>query len=150
MRDEPPHPDAGVEKRERTIRDTGDERLFAEWYQGRQAGGHTYIRHREGADTETLLTADVNELGALLDALTAAKGALSSGESAPGRQLVRDMGAFERVCVEWDTGVACLTVEALGTTEHMLILAEPEVAELADAVEEAAEELPEVDCGPHL
>lgn len=137
-------------RREVVVRDDGDERVYVEWLVGQGRQSFTRICTDDGATDETVLTADVNELGQLVDALRDAEARLRDADAADGTTMVRDLGAVERVYVETDGGFATLAVEQLGGLDRMVVFDADEADTLATAVERAKAELPSVKEGPHV
>jgi len=140
----------GVARRQVTVRDDGDERVYVEWFAGQGRQSFTRICTDDGATDETVIAADVNELGQLADALRDAKARLRDAGTADGTTMVRDLGAVERVYVETDGGFGTLAVERLGELHRMVVFDADEAGTLATAVERAKAELPSIEEGPHV
>jgi len=139
--DEPPHPDAGGStptKRTETIRDDPEDRVRVEWFEDTPTP--SFVRVSRG--DETVLSLDRNEVE---QAATAARAACDGGE-----ELVRNMGAIERVWFESDDGFVTLVVEGAGDLERMIVFARDEAARLAELLEAVGEAIPPVEAGPYV
>ena len=143
-------PAEDVARREITVRDDGDERVFVERYVGRGMQRFTRIRTDDGTTDETVVAADVNELGQLADAFRDAKSRLDDADATDAGTMVRDLGAFERVYVETEGDYGTLVVEQLNELKRMLVFDAEEASTLAAAAERAKAELPSVEEGPHV
>lgn len=151
--DETPHPDAGMgsgmTRREEEVRDDGTERVYVEWFVGQGRQSFTRIQTVDETGDKRVLAADVNELGQLLRALRHARERLSGQTDGFARKMVRDLG-IERVFVERDGGFAALVVEELGEVDRALVVDEDDLGTLIGAIEQAKDELPSVEVGPHV
>jgi hypothetical protein len=145
MDDPNPRPDAGGSptKREVTLREDADERVWVEWFVG-CGGSFTSVYIEEGGDKDRMLTLDSNELSQLLTALQDVTGPGLYSQN----HLVRDLG-IERVWVERSAEYLSLNVEQSGEIDRMLILDQGETEELIEAVERAEDELPRTEDAPH-
>ena len=119
-------------KREVTLRDDGDERVWVEWVANTPTPSFVQLRSERRGDELRMLALDTNELSQL-------RRAVEAGED---DSLARDMGAFERVAVERTDGFVTITVEQLGEVERMLVLSSEEADTLLDAIARAEDELP--------
>jgi hypothetical protein len=137
-------------RREVVVRDDGDERVYVEWFVGQGRESFTRICTDDGATDETVVAADVNELGQLADAFRDAQARLGDSGAADGGTMVRDLGALERVYVETDGEYGTLAVERVGRLDQMVVFDADEAGTLAAAVERAKAELPSVEEGPHV
>jgi hypothetical protein len=137
-------------RRQVTVRDDGHERVYVEWFAGQGRQSFTRVIADDGATDETVIAADVNELGQLADALRDAQARLGDSGTDDGTTMVRDLGAVERVYVETDGGFGTLTVERVGRLHQMMVFDADEAGTLATAVERAKAELPSVEEGPHV
>lgn len=138
--DEIGNPDADPTRREVTLRDDGDERVWVDWIVDGYTAGFVYIRSSQAGEEERFVALDTNELSQLRAALDPAEDA----------ELVRDMGALERVSVGRDDGHVTLAVEELGQVARVLVLREAEAKALYDAIERAEDELPRTEDEPHV
>jgi len=143
-------PRSQMTRRQVTIRNDGEERVYVEWFvlEGRQS--FTRIIADDGATDETVVTADVNELGQLVDAFRDAHARLGDSDATDDGTMVRDLGALERVYVETDGDYGTLAVEQAGQLDRMVVFDADEASTLAAAVERAKAELPSVEEGPHV
>ena len=137
-------------RREVVVRDDGDERVYVEWFVGQGRQSFTRVTTDDGATDETVMAADVNELGQLADALRDAQTRLGDSGTADGTTMVRDLGAVERVYVETDGDYGTLAVEQVGKLDRMVVFDAEEAGTLAAAVERAKAELPSIEEGPHV
>jgi len=140
--DEPPHPDAGrgetPTKRTETVRDDPDERVCVEWFEDTPTPSFV----RVSCGDETMLSLDRNEVE---QAATAARAACDGGE-----ELVRNMGALERVWFESDDGFVTLVVEGAGDLERMIVFDRDEAARLAELLEAVDQAIPPVEDEPYV
>lgn len=145
--EETPHPDAGgtPTKREVTLRDDLDERVWVEWYVGNGACFTSILSEEDGVELR-VLSLDSNELSQMSLAL---RQAADTGLCDTKNLMVRDLG-MERVWVEHSDGYATIVFEKLGEIDRMLVLDETEVDELLDAIERAEGELPRTEEDPHV
>lgn len=143
-------PRSQMARRQVTVRDDGHERVYVEWFVGQGRQSFTRIIADDGATDETVVAADVNELGQLVDAFRDAKSRLGDSDATDDGTMVRDLGAVERVYVETDGDYGTLAVEQVGQLERMLVFDADEASTLATAVERAKAELPSVEEGPHV
>lgn len=148
-RDPDAGPPSGLTRRREKIRDDEDEHVYVEWFVGQNRQSFTTIYVDDENGSEMMLAANINELGQLLTALRQAKERLSDGSAAPSATMVRDL-LGESVRVESEDAFATLVVEQGGEIVRMLVFNESELGELIDAVEQAKDELPSVEMGPHV
>ena len=133
-------------KREVTLRDDGDERVWVEWFNVSGRDGTVNILSEQDGEEVIMASFHPRELGQLLDALQDVSGpGLHSTYS-----MVRDLGDFERVWLEWSGTSLSLIVEQVAEIKRILVIDPDGIEKLIATIERAEDEFPRTEDDAHV
>lgn len=135
--------DSDPELKAEMLRDSGGERVYVEWVSGAVCTS-LHLLTEEGGKEDRLLTLDTIELPQAVRALRAV--VKENADTAP----IRNMGAFERVWLEGESGYVTLMKEEVQEPAGMLVLEEKEARHLLETVEGVIEDVGGVEDDPYV